>query len=54
MTANQPTDALPLDAYVGVSAVGERGGDESYGSPIVQEEAERKWADYKGETIKVG
>jgi hypothetical protein len=29
------TDDLPLDGYVRVSAVGERGGDESYGSPTV-------------------
>jgi hypothetical protein len=34
-----------LDAYVRVSAVGERGGDESYGSPTVQREAMERWAE---------
>jgi hypothetical protein len=33
---------LPMDVYVRVSAVGERGGDESYGSPDIQEEAIRR------------
>lgn len=51
MTSKQPTDDRPLDAYVRVSAVGERGGDESYGSPTVQREAEERWAEYKGERI---
>src|SRR5215211_3892366 len=51
MTSKQPTDDRPLDAYVRVSAVGERGGDESYGSPVVQEEAARRWAAYKQEHI---
>ena len=45
---NQRIDGRPLDAYVRVSAVGERGGDESYGSPTVQREAEERWAEYKG------
>jgi hypothetical protein len=51
MTSKQPTDDRPLDAYVRVSAVGERGGDESYGSPIIQEEAECRSAEYKGERM---
>jgi DNA invertase Pin-like site-specific DNA recombinase len=46
-----PLDALPLDAYVRVSAVGERGGDESYGSPTVQREAAERWAEYKTERL---
>ncbi len=48
---DKPIPDLPLDGYVRVSAVGERGGDESYGSPTVQRDAEERWAEYKGERL---
>src|SRR5829696_1628480 len=43
----QPNDTRPMDAYVRVSAVGERGGDESYGSPTIQREAIERWLEYQ-------
>src|SRR5215213_5072259 len=36
-----------MDGVVRVSRVGERGGDDSYGSPTVQREAMQRWATYQ-------
>jgi len=41
----------PMDAYVRVSAVGERGGDPAYGSPQIQRDAIAWWAN--GRNVKL-
>jgi len=39
----KPSDK-PMDAYVRVSRVSERGGDPAYGSPHIQRDAIEWWA----------
>jgi DNA invertase Pin-like site-specific DNA recombinase len=44
-------NARPLDKYIRVSRVGERGGDPAYGSPEIQSEAIDWWAQGRGVPI---
>jgi hypothetical protein len=38
------TNGRPLDYCIGVSRVGDRAGDEAYGSPEIQRQGIRQWA----------